>query len=101
MTNRNQFYMMDKREAYGFIWECVRAWCRTYGNETGRIEGNVRRLIDNWNGNNVLGECIDYYEISEDGVNDGYCVGYGIEDEHFIFPEFYDEWNRHFEKLYG
>lgn len=94
MTGRNQFYLMDKREAYGFIWECVDAWCRTYGNETGRIEDNICRLIDNWNSNNVLGGSIDYYEIAYEDVNEGYRCGYGIEDESFIFPEFREEYER-------
>lgn len=93
MKKRNEFYLMDKREAYAFIWDCVYAWSKTYGDNTGRLEDNICRLIDNYNDNNVLGERIDYYEVSDDEINDGCRIGIGIEDETFIYPEFAEAWN--------
>ena len=94
MKNRNDLYMMDKREAYAFIWECINKWCKVYGNETARIERCIETLINNYNDNNILGERIDYWEKCDPKVNDGYCIGLGIEDESFVYPEFLEEYNR-------
>ena len=94
MKKRNEFYLMDKQEAYSFIWECIDKWCKTYGDETGRLSRAVTTLIDNYNTNNLLGETIDYYDYAVDEVNNGYAIGLGIEDEHFIYPEYIDEYNK-------
>ena len=94
MTNRNTFYLMDRAEAYSFIWECVEAWCKTYAKETRRIETCVTTLIDNWNENNVLGGHIDYWEKCDAKVNDGCPIGLGIEDESFIFPEYREAYEK-------
>lgn len=94
MKNRNDLYMMDKREAYSFIWECINKWCETYADSTNRIETCVETLINNYNDNNLLGERIEYCEYAYDGVNDGYCIGLLIEDESFVYPEFREEYNR-------
>lgn len=96
MKKRNEFYLMDKQEAYSFIWECINKWCKTYGDQAGRLETCVTTLIDNYNTNNLLGETIDYYGYAVDEVNDGNPIGLGIEDEHFIFPEYQDEYEKAF-----
>lgn len=93
MKTRNDFYMMDKKEAYAFIWECIDSWCKTYAKETGRIDDCVETLINNWNDNNVLGGHIDFWEYCDERINNGYMIGLGIEDESFIFPEFREAYN--------
>lgn len=94
MKNRNQFYMMDKKEAYSFIWECINSWCKTYAKSSSRIEDCVITLINNWNDNNVLDGHIDYWEYSDEKINNGYPIGLGIEDEKFIYPEFREEYEK-------
>lgn len=96
MKNRNQFYAMDKQEAFRFIWECVDSWCRVYGNETARIERCVETVVRNYNDNNIFGYEIDAYPYYpwDESFNNGCEIGMGIEDDYFIFPEFADDWEK-------
>lgn len=101
MKNRNEFYAMDRRDAYRFIWECINHWCDVYGNQTARIEDHVTTLVNNWNANNLLGERIDWYEYADPDFLDNLTVGLGIEDEYFIFPEYREQWDEYMEHIIG
>lgn len=92
----NNLFIMDKREAIGFIWECTNSWIETYGDSTGRIEDCVNAIIRNYNEGNVLGEFIDHCEYFpwDDNFNNGNKIGMMIEDDYFIFPEFAEDWEK-------
>lgn len=92
----NNLFIMDKREAIDFIWECINSWLETYGDSTGRIEDCVNSIVRNYNEGNVFGNEIDCYEYFpwSDDFNGGNEIGMCIEDDHFIFPEFADDWEK-------